>query len=346
MSCAERHDPLLATDEPGMPPDPPSRRRSAVATYDPVSWFRAPSGRYGSTSRHDDPRSVEAYRPIKAAAYCSATLVDRERMAYETSLVRNQLSASRGVARLAEQGRSRVNRSWWTWSTGCLEKRHEVAHLVCGEIRSGGLQGPDLLGHGRKMVPLTPFIAWHSTHPFVRKRLAPETESSVGLTPPCGNATPTVQKNMPAPITKITPCRPSCAPGSLGRRPSPSRTSHSAINSSSSSDPWSDPICLDGTGSSGSGCPASGPTGAPASSSCNPPPSSPGTAEASSATGGGSPGAPSVGRPRLDSEVRYLIRRMARENPTWGRRRIRAELALLGYEVAELTMSWSASPAT
>jgi putative transposase len=46
-----------------------------------------------------------------------------------------------------------------------------------------------------------------------------------------------------------------------------------------------------------------------------------------------------VGRPRLDAEIRQLIRRMARENPTWGRRRIRAELALLGYEVAELTIA-------
>jgi transposase InsO family protein len=45
-----------------------------------------------------------------------------------------------------------------------------------------------------------------------------------------------------------------------------------------------------------------------------------------------------VGRPRLDAELRYLIRRMARENPTWGRRRIQAELALLGYEIAELTV--------
>jgi putative transposase len=46
-----------------------------------------------------------------------------------------------------------------------------------------------------------------------------------------------------------------------------------------------------------------------------------------------------VGRPKLDAEIRHLIRRMARENPTWGRRRIQAELALLGYRVAELTVA-------
>ena len=46
-----------------------------------------------------------------------------------------------------------------------------------------------------------------------------------------------------------------------------------------------------------------------------------------------------VGRPRLDPELRDLIRRMARENPIGGRRRLRAELALLGYEVAELTVA-------
>jgi integrase len=34
-----------------------------------------------------------------------------------------------------------------------------------------------------------------------------------------------------------------------------------------------------------------------------------------------------VGRPKLDAEMRHLIQRMARENPTWSRRRIRAELA-------------------
>jgi len=45
------------------------------------------------------------------------------------------------------------------------------------------------------------------------------------------------------------------------------------------------------------------------------------------------------GRPKLDAEIRVLIRRMSRENPTWGRRRIRAELHLLGYDVGELTVA-------
>lgn len=46
-----------------------------------------------------------------------------------------------------------------------------------------------------------------------------------------------------------------------------------------------------------------------------------------------------AGRPPLDLEIRTLIRRMARDNPTWGRRRIQAELRFLGYEVAELTVA-------
>jgi hypothetical protein len=46
-----------------------------------------------------------------------------------------------------------------------------------------------------------------------------------------------------------------------------------------------------------------------------------------------------IGRPKLDAELRQLIGRMARENPTWGRRRIQAELALLGYDVAERTVA-------
>jgi hypothetical protein len=45
-----------------------------------------------------------------------------------------------------------------------------------------------------------------------------------------------------------------------------------------------------------------------------------------------------AGRPRLDAAIRQLIGRMARENPMWGRRRIHAGLAVLGDEVAELTV--------
>jgi putative transposase len=47
----------------------------------------------------------------------------------------------------------------------------------------------------------------------------------------------------------------------------------------------------------------------------------------------------SPGRPPIDLEIRTLIRRMVRENPTWGRRRIQAELRFLGYEVAALTVA-------
>ena len=41
------------------------------------------------------------------------------------------------------------------------------------------------------------------------------------------------------------------------------------------------------------------------------------------------------GRPKIDAEVRNLIRRMSLENPTWGAPRILSELALLGHSVAE-----------
>jgi transposase InsO family protein len=46
-----------------------------------------------------------------------------------------------------------------------------------------------------------------------------------------------------------------------------------------------------------------------------------------------------VGRPRIDQEIRGLIRRMSFENPTWGGPRIQAELHLLGYEVADSTVA-------
>jgi transposase InsO family protein len=44
------------------------------------------------------------------------------------------------------------------------------------------------------------------------------------------------------------------------------------------------------------------------------------------------------GRPRIDSEIRALIRQMSRENPLWGAPRIHGELLMLGIEVAESTV--------
>ena len=45
------------------------------------------------------------------------------------------------------------------------------------------------------------------------------------------------------------------------------------------------------------------------------------------------------GRPPIEREIRDLIRRMSRENPTWGAPRIVSELALLGHDVAEGTVA-------
>src|SRR5262245_50537104 len=45
------------------------------------------------------------------------------------------------------------------------------------------------------------------------------------------------------------------------------------------------------------------------------------------------------GRPKISSEVRHLIARMAKENPTWGAPRIHGELLKLGFEVSERTVS-------
>jgi putative transposase len=44
------------------------------------------------------------------------------------------------------------------------------------------------------------------------------------------------------------------------------------------------------------------------------------------------------GRPRISYEIRNLIRQMSQDNPTWGVPRIKSELELLGYEVAESTV--------
>jgi len=45
------------------------------------------------------------------------------------------------------------------------------------------------------------------------------------------------------------------------------------------------------------------------------------------------------GRPPIERELRDLIRRMSRENPTWGAPRILSELILLGHDVAEETVA-------
>jgi transposase InsO family protein len=46
-----------------------------------------------------------------------------------------------------------------------------------------------------------------------------------------------------------------------------------------------------------------------------------------------------AGRPKVDHELRDLIRRMGRENPLWGAPRIHGELLMLGFEVAQSTVS-------
>jgi transposase InsO family protein len=46
-----------------------------------------------------------------------------------------------------------------------------------------------------------------------------------------------------------------------------------------------------------------------------------------------------AGRPKVDRELRDLIRRMASENPLWGAPRIHGELLMLGFEIAQSTVS-------
>ncbi len=45
------------------------------------------------------------------------------------------------------------------------------------------------------------------------------------------------------------------------------------------------------------------------------------------------------GRPRINREIRDLIRRMNKENPLWGAPRIHSELLMLGIEVAQSTVT-------
>jgi putative transposase len=46
-----------------------------------------------------------------------------------------------------------------------------------------------------------------------------------------------------------------------------------------------------------------------------------------------------VGRPKVEAEIRNLVRRMCRQNPTWGAPRILSELRLLSYDVSESTVA-------
>ena len=45
------------------------------------------------------------------------------------------------------------------------------------------------------------------------------------------------------------------------------------------------------------------------------------------------------GRPKIEAELRLLIRQMCRENPLWGAPRIHGELLKLGFEVAQSTVA-------
>jgi putative transposase len=46
-----------------------------------------------------------------------------------------------------------------------------------------------------------------------------------------------------------------------------------------------------------------------------------------------------LGRPKIDKEIRELIKRMSLENPLWGTPRIQSELRLLGFDLAESTVA-------
>src|SRR5215467_10013619 len=45
------------------------------------------------------------------------------------------------------------------------------------------------------------------------------------------------------------------------------------------------------------------------------------------------------GRPKIDAELRALIRRMSAENPLWGAARVHGELLKLGFEIAQSSVA-------
>jgi putative transposase len=48
---------------------------------------------------------------------------------------------------------------------------------------------------------------------------------------------------------------------------------------------------------------------------------------------------PSGGRPKVNAEIRALIRRLAMENPSWGAPKIHGELLKIGFEIGERTVA-------
>ncbi len=74
-------------------------------------------------------------------------------------------------------------------------------------------------------------------------------------------------------------------------------------------------------------------------SSFGPTPSSPGTAKAFVCFETWKVRHDHPGRPPIRRETRELIRRMSRENPTWGAPRIHGELLKLGIDIGQTSVS-------